>query len=210
MSSLPTVSIIILGDTGVGKSCLLLQFIDKRYTPMHDLTIGIDYGAKVVQLKDNSNNNAIKKDVKIQIWDTAGQESFQSIARSYYRDAETAFLVYDCTRKESLDHLHRWLNEARRYGKPELMFAVIANKSDLPQSKRQVTKEQGEAFAHEHGIAFYEVSAKTSTGVDECFMKSAQNIFDNQPEKWITKDHRNSIRLNSQPSSNNNGARKCC
>mgnify|MGYP005993913819 CR=1 FL=1 len=97
-----------LGDTGVGKSCLLLQFVDKRFSSVHDLTIGVDFGTRIVEIGAEK--------VKLQIWDTAGQESFRSIARSYYRDAAGALLVYDITRRESFTHLGRWLAEAQQVG----------------------------------------------------------------------------------------------
>jgi hypothetical protein len=84
---------IIIGDTGVGKSCLLLQFTDKRFQPVHDLTIGVEFGARMISIDG--------KQIKLQIWDTAGQESFRSITRSYYRGAAGALLVYDITRREA-------------------------------------------------------------------------------------------------------------
>jgi Ras-related protein Rab-2A len=113
---------IIIGDTGkftlargvflttnlylgVGKSCLLLQFTDKRFRQQHDLTIGVEFGARTIQLNE--------KNIKLQIWDTAGQESFKSITRSYYRGAAGALLVYDITRRDTFTHLTRWLEEVR-------------------------------------------------------------------------------------------------
>mmetsp|Transcript_39676 Transcript_39676/g.35416 ORF Transcript_39676/g.35416 Transcript_39676/m.35416 type:complete len:106 (+) Transcript_39676:85-402(+) len=96
---------IIIGDTGVGKSCLLLQFIDKRFRQKHEVTIGVEFGARMI--------NVDGKNIKLQIWDTAGQESFRSITRSYYRAAAGALLVYDITRRETFTHLTRWLDEAR-------------------------------------------------------------------------------------------------
>jgi Ras-related protein Rab-2A len=85
---------------GVGKSCLLLQFTDKRFQPVHDLTIGVEFGARLICIDTQQ--------IKLQIWDTAGQESFRSITRSYYRDAAGALLVYDITRRESFNHLSRY------------------------------------------------------------------------------------------------------
>jgi Ras-related protein Rab-2A len=181
--TLPKVSLIVLGDTGVGKSCLLLQFIDNRYTPVHDLTIGIDYGGKTVKLDDKRRGSGATADVKLQIWDTAGQESFRSIARSYYRDAEGALLVYDSCRRESFKHLPRWLEEARQFGKPDLCFTLVANKADLGHL-RQVQKSEGEAFAAENGLKFFEVSAKTALGVSDVFLHTAQRIVDAKPEKF--------------------------
>lgn len=205
-NGMPSVSIIVLGDTGVGKSCLLLQFIDNRYTPMHDLTIGIDYGAKIIKIDD--------KDVKLQIWDTAGQESFRSIARSYYRDAEIAFLVYDCSRRESFNHIYRWLAEAKQFGKPDLMFGLISNKSDLPDSRRQVTVDEGKNLAAEHGIAFFEVSAKTSAGVDIAFIESAKSIMKAKPQKWNSKgqQQQDNLRLTTTTLFGGSGSSKksCC
>jgi Ras-related protein Rab-2A len=161
---------IIIGDTGVGKSCLLLQFTDKRFQPVHDLTIGVEFGARMVTI-DN-------KQVKLQIWDTAGQESFRSITRSYYRGAAGALLVYDITRRETFSHLTRWLEEARQNANQSMVIMLIGNKSDLDH-RRQVTKEEGEKFAKQHGLIFLETSAKTAANVEEAFINTAQKIYEN-------------------------------
>ena len=186
-SNIPKVSMIVLGDTGVGKSCLLLQFIDNKYTPVHDLTIGIDYGGKTVKLNNRAQGDKAMTDVKLQIWDTAGQESFRSIARSYYRDAEGALLVYDCCRKDSFKHLPQWLAEARQFAKADLSFSLVCNKVDLAAVRqREVSMEEGRAFAEENGLTYHEVSAKTAHGVADVFMKTAQDILDAKPEKFIS------------------------
>merc|ERR1711998_306148 len=143
---------IIIGDTGVGKSCLLLQFTDKRFQPVHDLTIGVEFGARMINIDG--------KQIKLQIWDTAGQESFRSITRSYYRGAAGALLVYDITRKDTFNHLSSWLEEVRQNGNPDIMVMLIGNKADL-DSRRQVSSEEGERFAKENGLIFLETSAKT-------------------------------------------------
>jgi len=161
---------IIIGDTGVGKSCLLLQFTDKRFQPVHDLTIGVEFGARMITI-DN-------RQVKLQIWDTAGQESFRSITRSYYRGAAGALLVYDITRRETFNHLTRWLEEARQNANSSMVIMLIGNKSDLDH-RRQVTKEEGEKFAKEHGLIFLETSAKTAANVEEAFISTAQKIYEN-------------------------------
>lgn len=161
---------IIIGDTGVGKSCLLLQFTDKRFQPVHDLTIGVEFGARMVQIEG--------RQIKLQIWDTAGQESFRSITRSYYRGAAGALLVYDITRRETFNHLTRWLEEARQNANQSMVIMLIGNKSDLDH-RRQVTKEEGEKFAKEHGLIFLETSAKTAANVEEAFLHTAQKIYEN-------------------------------
>merc|ERR1712003_430359 len=142
---------IIIGDTGVGKSCLLLQFTDKRFQPVHDLTIGVEFGARLITIED--------KQIKLQIWDTAGQESFRSITRSYYRGASGALLVYDISRRDTFNHLTRWLEEARQNANPNMVIMLIGNKCDL--ERREFTFEEGAEFARQHGLIFKETSAKT-------------------------------------------------
>jgi Ras-related protein Rab-2A len=172
---------IIIGDTGtlsfrlicyllgVGKSCLLLQFTDKRFRTDHDLTIGVEFGARLVNISG--------KQIKLQIWDTAGQESFRSITRSYYRGATGALLVYDISRRDTFNHLTRWLDEARQHANPKMVIMLIGNKSDL--EKREVSYEEGEKFAKENGLIFLETSAKTAQNVEEAFLKTAQKIYEN-------------------------------
>ena len=153
---------------GVGKSCLLLQFTDKRFQPVHDLTIGVEFGARMVTI-DN-------RQIKLQIWDTAGQESFRSITRSYYRGAAGALLVYDITRRETFNHLTRWLEEARQNANSSMVIMLVGNKGDLDH-KRQVNKEEGEKFAQENGLIFVETSAKTAANVEEAFIQTATKIY---------------------------------
>ncbi|THD22323.1 RAB2B member RAS oncogene family [Fasciola hepatica] len=160
---------IIIGDTGVGKSCLLLQFTDKRFQPVYDLTIGVEFGARMINLD--------KKQIKLQIWDTAGQETFRSITRSYYRGAAGALLVYDVTRRETYTHLTSWLEDARQHSSSNMVITLVGNKCDL-DARRQVDREEGEAFAREHGLLFLETSAKTAVNVEEAFVSTARAIYE--------------------------------
>lgn len=155
---------------GVGKSCLLLQFTDKRFRQQHDLTIGVEFGARTIQIQD--------RNIKLQIWDTAGQESFKSITRSYYRGAAGALLVYDITRRDTFTHLTRWLEEVRQNGNPDMTIMLIGNKSDL-DPRRQVSTEEGERFARENGLVFMETSAKTAYNVEESFLQTSTVIYQN-------------------------------
>ncbi|XP_076900325.1 ras-related protein RABB1c-like isoform X1 [Bidens hawaiensis] len=157
-----------LFHTGVGKSCLLLQFTDKRFQPVHDLTIGVEFGARMITV-DN-------KPIKLQIWDTAGQESFRSITRSYYRGAAGALLVYDITRRETFNHLASWLEDARQHANANMTVMLIGNKCDLSH-RRAVSTEEGEQFAKENGLVFMEASAKTAQNVEEAFINTAGTIY---------------------------------
>ncbi|CAL5325658.1 unnamed protein product [Camellia sinensis] len=159
---------IIIGDTGVGKSCLLLQFTDKRFQPVHDLTIGVEFGARMVTIDG--------RPIKLQIWDTAGQESFRSITRSYYRGAAGALLVYDITRRETFNHLASWLEDARQHANPNMTIMLIGNKCDLAH-RRAISKEEGEQFAKENGLLFLEASARTAQNVEEAFIRTAAKIL---------------------------------
>ena len=161
---------IIIGDTGVGKSCLLLQFTDKRFQPVHDLTIGVEFGARMISID--------QKNIKLQIWDTAGQESFRSITRSYYRGAAGALLVYDITRRETFNHLTRWLEEARQNANSNMVIMLIGNKSDLDH-RRAVSTEEGDRFAKENNLVFLETSAKSAHNVEEAFVQTASKIYEN-------------------------------
>ncbi|KAI3845033.1 hypothetical protein MKW92_021130 [Papaver armeniacum] len=159
---------IIIGDSGVGKSCLLLQFTDKRFQPVHDLTIGVEFGTRMVTIDS--------KPVKLQIWDTAGQEAFRSITRSYYRAAAGPLLVYDITRYFLYLFELFYLADARQHADANMTIMLIGNKSDLAH-RRAVSTEEGEQFAREHGLIFMEASAKTAQNVGEAFTSTATTIF---------------------------------
>mmetsp|Transcript_2203 Transcript_2203/g.3669 ORF Transcript_2203/g.3669 Transcript_2203/m.3669 type:complete len:216 (+) Transcript_2203:244-891(+) len=163
---------IIIGDTSVGKSCLLLQFTDKRFQPVHDLTIGVEFGARLIHVGENNTP------IKLQIWDTAGQESFRSITRSYYRGAAGALLVYDITRRETFNNLTRWLEESKQNANANMVVLLVGNKLDL-EARRAVSYEEGKKFADDNGLIFLETSAKTAKNVEEAFVSTAAKIYSN-------------------------------
>eukprot|EP01080_Neovahlkampfia_damariscottae_P005099 gene5099-8698_t len=160
---------IIIGDSGVGKSALLLQFTDKRFQPNYDVTIGVEFGTRSIELSNQK--------IKLQIWDTAGQENFKSITRSYYRGSAGALLVYDITRRDTFQNVKNWLEDAQQYSAKTMITTLIGNKSDL-EKLRAVSYEEGENFAKKHGMQFVECSAKSSTNVDQAFKSTAIRIYD--------------------------------
>ena len=188
---------IIVGDSGVGKSCLLLQFTDNRFEAVHDLTIGVEFGSRMVNIGD--------KVIKLQVWDTAGQEAFRSITRSYYRGAAGALLVYDITRRETFDHLTTWLEDARQNCSSNIVMMLIGNKSDL-EGRRAVTRDEGEAFARQHGLIFKETSARTAANVEEAFVSTATEIHDQILEGvFDVSNEANGVRIGPQaPQANTN------
>jgi len=163
---------IIVGDAGCGKSCLLLQFTDARFRAEHDMTIGVEFGHRVVDIEGQR--------IKLQIWDTAGQEAFRSITRAYYRGATGALLVYDITRRITFDHLANWLTDARQNAQPNMVIILIGNKSDLEH--REVSFDEGAWFAGQNGLFFLEASAKTGHNVEAAFLDTTRQIFENLQE----------------------------
>ena len=180
----------------MGKSCILLQFTDNKFRYQHELTIGVEFGAKTIDINGKS--------IKIQIWDTAGQEAFQAITRTYYKGAIGALLVYDITRRETFTHVTKWLDDVRTNSSKNVTVILIGNKKDL-EDKRQVSYEEGEAFAKENGLMFLETSAKTAYNVVEAFNLSAQCILNNIERTGIDPTISSNINLNKGMENVNQG-----
>lgn len=143
---------------------------------MHGRTLVVSRVRLFHSLPPTSMITVADTQVKLQIWDTAGQESFRSITRSYYRGAAGALLVYDITRRDTFQHLSRWLEEAKQHAQENMVILLIGNKNDLDH-KRAVSTEEGQAFADAHGLLFLETSAKTAFNVEQAFLKTAQEIY---------------------------------
>jgi Ras-related protein Rab-1A len=159
--------LVLIGDSGVGKSCLLLRFADDTYTESHISTIGVDFKIRTIQLEG--------KTIKLQIWDTAGQERFRTITSSYYRGAHGIIVVYDTTDNETFEHVKTWLHEIDRYASENVNKLLVGNKSDMT-TKRQVDTDAAKDFAAQVNIPFLETSAKNATNVEDAFMTMAAEI----------------------------------
>ena len=158
---------IIIGDSAVGKSNLLLRYAHEKFNEDYQATIGIEFGSKNIEI-DNEK-------YRIQIWDTAGQENFRSITRAYYKHSVCAIIVYDITNKDSFNHINSWIDECKNQSPKTVFFVLVGNKSDL-ENERKVNYDEGLNFANENQMLFFEASAKTGKNVEDIFYKSAEKI----------------------------------
>ncbi|EWC44734.1 GTP-binding protein ypt2 [Drechslerella stenobrocha 248] len=161
------IKLLLIGDSGVGKSCCLLRFSEDSFTPSFITTIGIDFKIRTIDLDG--------KRIKLQIWDTAGQERFRTITTAYYRGAMGILLVYDVTDERSFNNIQTWFQNVEQHATEGVNKILIGNKCDW-EEKRVVSTERGQALANELGIPFMEVSAKANINVEEAFLLLARDI----------------------------------
>jgi len=167
--------VILIGDSGVGKSSLLRCFTDGSFFEVSDPTVGVDFFARVLKVADGT-------PIKLQLWDTAGHERFRSITKSYYRNSVGCLLVYDVCNRESFTHIPTWMNEAKRHIEPhKAVFIVVGCKRDIASENaknREVSEEEARAFAHFNNLPYIETSSKTGLNVEDAFAILTQAIYD--------------------------------
>jgi len=166
--------LVLLGDSAVGKSSLVLRFVKKQFYEYQESTIGAAFLTQTVSVKDYV--------VKFEIWDTAGQERYHSLAPMYYRGAASAVVVYDLTNRQSFVRAKSWVKELQKQGNPNIVIALAGNKLDLSE-KRQVESDEAKAYADENGIMFLETSAKTDHNVTTLFEQIAIKLPKSLPTK---------------------------
>ncbi|VDL85443.1 unnamed protein product [Nippostrongylus brasiliensis] len=173
--------IILIGDSTVGKSSLLKYFTEGKIAEISDPTVGVDFYARMIELRPNFR-------VKLQLWDTAGQEKFRSITKSYYRNSVGVMLVYDISNRASFENIAGWLHEAEvNMGGPnpgKCVFQLIGHKSDN-QCERRVDYEEGEYFAKYHKMKFIETSAITGKNIFDAFLMMAQEVYKRVEEGYL-------------------------
>ena len=154
----------------VGKSSIVLRFSEDKFDDNQFATIGIDFKTKYIKIGDSS--------VKVLIWDTAGQEKFQNIAKQYYKGANGVLLIYDISSRKSFERINFWLKELKENNRiDELFICLVGNKIDL-EEKRVISKEEGENYAKENNISFFEVSARTGKGINDLFFRVIKGAMD--------------------------------
>ncbi|KAF8820946.1 Rab 5 [Cardiosporidium cionae] len=189
--------LVLLGETSVGKSCLVIKFANGEFPESQAATVGAAFLTQSVNLGDSI--------VKFEIWDTAGQERYRTLAPMYYRNADVAVVVYDITSKFSFDKSKSWISEVYAIQDPNIVIALTGNKDDL-EAEREVDPEVAREFARENGILFMETSAKTGHNVTELFEEIARRI----PKRKKEEDSQTGFRLNkSLPESSTNGWCAC-
>jgi len=195
------VKLLLIGDSAVGKSSLLLRFSDASFSSSFITTIGIDFQIKSIEI------DGLK--VKLQIWDTAGQERFKTITTAYYRGAMGILLVYDVSSRATFDHVKDWIRQIEQHAEENVNKILVGNKSDVPAEMRQVTYEEGKALAAEYNLPFYETSAKADLEVTEAFEGITKDVVDRLGKEGARRGPKPGINLpRDKPDGNKKKA--CC
>ena len=184
--------LIIIGDTGVGKSCLLLRATRDIFKEEHDVTIGVEFGSFSIKVEDTA--------VKIQIWDTAGQETFKSVTKVFFKGSHCIFLVYDITKEETFTNLESWLKEIRENATENVQIILVGNMLDL-DDKRVVTKERAMEFKSRENLdGFIETSAKQGSNVKELFIRMSKTLYLQDKAKHVDKPMTQKLQPDLEPS----------
>ena len=191
--------VLLIGNSDVGKSSLILRYVDQIWNDVFVPTIGVDFKVKSLEID--------KKTVKMQIWDTAGQERFRNVISSYFKGAHGILLIYDITNRESFKELENWLGEVERNASNQVLKILLGNKCDL-DDKREITKDEGEAFAMRNGMQFMETSAKVNTNVNEAFEALARIMVDSSNKRNAIKFDKKAIKVDG--GADLNVKKKCC
>ncbi|KAL7623955.1 hypothetical protein AAE478_005512 [Parahypoxylon ruwenzoriense] len=221
--------LVCIGDSGCGKSSLTIRLCEGRFSPHHDVTIGVEFGSRIVPVgpphtkppapatkgglpEPPRANNTPQKHMKLSLWDTAGQETYKSVTRSYFRGASGALLVFDITRRSTFVHATDWLSDLRAIADPDIVVILVGNKvdqtrDDPPSSsssastsgennRREVSVAEAEDWARRNGVLQYvETSAKSGENVEHAFMRVADRIFDNiNAGKYDLNDRRSGVK----------------
>jgi small GTP-binding protein len=171
--------VVVIGDSGVGKSCLLIRFAEDKFSEEHVSTIGVDFTNRTVDVGGDQ--------VKLQLWDTAGQERFRTVTSTYYRGAQGIVIIFDVTERRSFETIRAWVEDVDKWASQGTVKILVGNKTDL-HDRRQVTTEEGEALAQELRMRYYETSARENYNVDEAFLGLAAEVKRRAPQRFPGAD----------------------
>ena len=196
-----TCSILLLGDSSVGKTCLISRYANGIFKEEYISTVGVDFVSKQEIINDKS--------INVKLWDTAGQERFKALTPSYLRGAEGIVLVYDVTNSESFESLKFWINSLKSYlGEKSLPIVINGNKIDLDD--RDISADDAKKFAKENNFKYFETSAKSGIGVDELFRDIVNQILEQKDKTEDTKDERKSCKLQNDKGNTKQKKKGCC
>jgi small GTP-binding protein len=167
----PLYKILLLGDSSVGKTCFFMRYIENTFQEIHMSTIGLESKIKTVDLDDG-------RTVKIQLWDTAGEERFHTITKNYYKTAHAIILIFDVTEKATYQNVKNWVEQIREEVSSKVVTVLVGNKIDDVEN-RKINKEEGEEMAKECGISYFECSAKTGENIDPIFNDLIKKTIEN-------------------------------
>lgn len=196
--------LLLIGDSGVGKTSILFRFSDDSFTSTFISTIGIDFKIRTIEMDG--------KKIKLQIWDTAGQERFRTITTAYYRGAMGIMLVYDVTSEKSFENITQWIKNIETHASDDVEKMILGNKCDI-NDKRVVSTEAGEQLAEEYSVTLMETSAKSNINIEEAFTSMARNIKKKMDAKAVSRATGASNQSNVvTPNANNNANQSsgCC
>lgn len=192
--------LVLLGESAVGKSSLVLRFVKGQFHEYQESTIGAAFLTQTVCLQDTT--------VKFEIWDTAGQERYHSLAPMYYRGAQAAIVVYDITNQDTFARAKTWVKELQRQASPNIVIALAGNKADL-SNKRMVDHDEAAAYSEENGLLFMETSAKTAMHVNDIFLAIAEKLPKND-QAGAGGNRAGAGGVNLQDNLQEGGGKSCC
>jgi small GTP-binding protein len=178
------IKLLLLGDSGVGKTSLMMRFSEQTFSSTFVSTVGIDFKYKMVTIDAPGSSKPVT--VRLELWDTAGQERFKSITTSYLRGAQGILVCYDITDRKTFQRVDAWMHDIQQYAELSVTLVLVGTKTDL-EAQRAVMKEEGQALAEAHGIAFFEVSAKNQIGVNAPFEFLAKKVFERLQKTGVLK-----------------------
>ena len=193
--------VLLLGNSDVGKSSLILRYVDQTWSDTFVPTIGVDFKVKSLEIDD--------KKIKMQIWDTAGQERFRNVISSYFRGSHGGFVIYDITNRDSFKNLENWLSEIEKNANQNILKILVGNKNDL-EDDREIKTEEGQAFANRNGMQFMETSAKMNVNVNEAFEALAKLMIQFNSENKPVLNKTETKKLNASSGKDIKTKKKCC
>ena len=193
--------VLLVGNSDVGKSSLILRYVDQIWNDVFVPTIGVDFKVKSLEIENKS--------IKLQIWDTAGQERFRNVISSYFKGAHGILLIFDITSRDSFKELENWLAEVEKNASTQILKILIGNKCDL-EEEREISKDEGEAFAMRNGMQYIETSAKINTNVNEAFEALSKIMVEYYSKKSSANNENKTIKMNKGTDITIPKKKKCC